>query len=419
MTSGNRDSRRDVFVSGQVIFRDTDVVPCLDLPGEPDYAEIESVCLSCMGAPLRATARKALTHDSCSFCESTGIGIAMQFDEFIELIELGLSGIYDAGSEVGNPPSDGGDGREWFSYAEVASAHCWEAVGDGDDDVRYFLFKAIENALGEKDINWTYVDNGFTRLTLRYGWEEFKRSVTEPAFEAHWVLNPDAFIAELQQILTDIPGIVRVLPAGTAFWRARPYNGDVPPFLVNGKQLGSAPNQFAKANRMSAEGVSMFYGSDEMATAIEEVKYGTNDSAAVGQFVSATKLTVVDLTDIGYEPSIFDPNERDDYYAVDFLYGFARDISRPITDPDVQYRPTQLLTAKIRKIPWATIDGIRFHSVAHRGGMNYVLFCTNEECGDPQDSHVRLQFDSASAIARIPLLYGGLRREVDRRTALA
>ncbi|WP_261879699.1 RES domain-containing protein [Mycobacterium marinum] len=346
-----------------------------------------------------------MTIDSCSFCESTGDRIAMDFDEFMELIRVGLFHLYDIGSEVGNPPSGGGDGRAWMDYTEVASEHCWEAVGSGDSDARFWLFKAIENSLGDTDPKWTYVDNGFPRLALRYGWEEFCRSVTESDFESNWVLNPDEFMGELQRILTWMPGILAELPVGSGFWRARPYEGTrtIPPFDLSASELGSAPSQFAKSNRMSTEGVSMFYGAEQLATAVEEVKYGASPSAAAGQFRSARPLLVVDLTGVNYEPSIFNRQERDDYYAATFLAGFAFDISRPASDPDRDYLPTQAVTAGIKAIPWETIDGIRFKSAVDRNGINYVLFCTNADCGESDADCATLRLDRTTVIPHIPL----------------
>lgn len=376
---------------------------CPDPPPEPNYAEIDAVCLACIGHPLREEARRVLTLDSCSFCEATGDSIAAGFDEFMELIKTGLFHLYDIGSEVGNPPSGGGDGREWLSYMEVASDHCWEAVGSKDPAARNALFKAIEDSLGDTDPHWTYVDNGFTRLHLRYGWREFRESVTESDFESHWVLNPDEFIGELQKILTWMPGIVVDLPSGAALWRARIYDGGTtPPFELSAKELGSAPTDSAKPNRMSGEGVSMFYGAEQLTTALKEVKYDESTSAAAGQFLTARPLRVVDLTEVSYEPSIFHPLERGDYYAATFLAGFAFDISLPASDAR-DYLPTQAVTEGIRAIPWDKIDGIRFRSAVDPGGINFVLFCDNDDCGESDDDSATLLLDSTTIIPPKPI----------------
>ena len=359
--------------------------------------------MACISRPIRDRAGGALTADHCSFCQSTGTGIAIDFFEFMGLIKEGLFHLYEVGSEVGNPPTGGGDGRVWMDYTEVASEHCWEAVGSDNDEVRYAIFKAIENALGEIDPNWTYVDNSFPRLALEYGWRGFKRSQSDPDFESNWILDPDDFLGKLQQILTWMPGVMRDLPIGSAFWRARPYSGTHPSFTLTGRDLGSAPSSSAKANRMSAAGVSMFYGAELLSTSVEEVKYGTSTAAAAGRFVSAVPLRVVDLTEVTYEPSIFDANERNDYYAASFLAGFAFDISRPISDSDRDYLPTQAVTTGIREIPWDTINGIRFRSAVDPGGINYVLFFANEECGEADQDGAVLQLDPSTVVAHISL----------------
>jgi hypothetical protein len=101
---------------------------------------------------------------------------------------------------------------------------------------------------------------------------------------------PDECIDELLKMLVHLPGSLCHLPEGTAFWHARPYFEDEPTFPLTGKALGSAPNEHAGANRMSPEGMSMFYGSDELETALEEVKCADHPRAAADQFRTAREL---------------------------------------------------------------------------------------------------------------------------------
>lgn len=365
-------------------------MPCGDSPDEFDIARAEAVCLACMGEPLRQAAAELLSEDRCSFCEAVSgsdhTPIAVPFDEFMGLIRAGLFAVYDIGSEVGNPPSDGGDGRRWFTSDEVAQEHCWDAVAEGPhaDD----LFGVIEYWVGEIDPWWTYQSNGWTKAILPFGWKGYKESVLAPEAESRYsgglVPPPEEFIDKLLKMLLLLPGLICDLPTGSAFWRARPY--DERTFPLTGKALGSAPTEWAQANRMSPKGVSMFYGSDELETAIAEVKYGDHPWAAAGQFRTACELRIVDLSSLPYAPSIFDPTQREDYHAIEFLWEFANDISQPVTNAAIDYRPTQALTADIRSMPYDQIDGIRYRSAARSGGTSYVLFFDNNQCGEADDA---------------------------------
>ncbi len=175
--------------------------------------------------------------------------------------------------------------------------------------------------------------------------------------------------------------VLPIVPAGTKLWRVRPHDHPDPEFVPSGKELGSAPETAARNNRFSPDGVSMFYGSDELETALLEVDYSTCPYATAGQFQTMKDLVLLDLTDVKWFPSIFDPAEARYYYEADFIRGFGDEIRRPL-EKDEDYRPTQRVVAEGILRFSEPIDGIRFKSAKHSERYNYVLFFGKEACGD-------------------------------------
>ncbi|WP_185993506.1 RES domain-containing protein [Rhodococcus sp. KBS0724] len=362
-----------------------------------------------MGKPIidsaRGVARDAEYEDednpifeSCSFCNNEvdpgGDNVAIAFDRYMELILNSLHWIYALGSEVGNPPTGGGDGLEWFSTTEVAEEHCWGAVAQGNVD----LFRAIEGSLPTD--YWTYKNFGWDKVELPFSWKRFNDLALNPSPLSYdpdsLILSPVRLMAKiLNYIAFDYDSLLRVIKPGTRIWRARTHSDEVPYFAATGAELGSAPAEHAKANRMSREGESMFYGADELATALVEIGYSEDRYATAGQFTPTRDLLVLDLTSIDYAPSIFSLAERRDFYPIDFLHRFSYDLSKPIgVNPEIGYLPTQLVTKSVREYEVEKIDGIRFNSSKPGCTANYILFFTNNDCRDSGNCVLRLDVAS-------------------------
>ncbi|WKX02059.1 RES domain-containing protein (plasmid) [Rhodococcus aetherivorans] len=332
---------------------------------------------------------------SCSFCDSevdpNGENVAISWAQYMELVREGLSTLFVTGTEQGNPPSDGGDGLEWLSVEDVLS-YCGDAIRDGPQ--AYDLEEAIRNELAE-DV-WTYRNFGWDQVEFKFGWERFKAdSQGSDHLNSEVVLSPEKLLGRLETIITvllnnDECDVLPIVPAGTKMWRVRPHEHPNPNFVPSGKELGSAPEVAARDNRFSPAGVSMFYGSDELETALSEIGYSECPYATAGQFQTTKDLVLLDLTDVDWFPSIFDPAEARYYYEADFIRGFGEEIRRPLGEDDEDddeakakhYRPTQRVVAEGILRFSEPIDGIRFKSAKDPERYNYVLFFGNEACGD-------------------------------------
>lgn len=156
--------------------------------------------------------------------------------------------------------------------------------------------------------------------------------------------------------------------------------------------VGTAPAKNVQNNRMSEAGDMMFYGAEDINTAINEV--GKNEKypsypLTVGTFHSNKRFLILDLSCLGEWqcPSIFDignANKRSSWF---FLRKFMECISQPkeTTDSDDFYKPTQVFTKYIQRK--TSLQGIKFRSSKTKQGC-YVLFVVNRDCLDSEDKMV-------------------------------
>ncbi|MGR6584754.1 RES family NAD+ phosphorylase (plasmid) [Rhodococcus qingshengii] len=364
-----------------------------------------------MGEPLRESARDIadsadadnedcpLLYD-CSFCDNLvdpkGPNTAILWGEFIDLIRTGLRTLYVEGSENGNPPTGGGDQQRWFTWDELVQDHGWAAVGEGGGH----LLRAIaEERAGEW---WTDKNFGWDKEGLPLAWKQLERLTQSPKPEPapdSVILTPASFLKQFDKIVTwHVPDSVRLEKAGLRLWRGRTHPNQDPAlhsepkkaWMPSGSALGSSP--VGGNNRFSPWGISMFYGAPELATALSELTSAEDRFVTAGEFVTQRNLLILDLTTVDYEPSIFSPGERGDYQAVQFLWHFTHEVSKPV-DPgedEGKYKPTQYVVQhgiqQIMVDGVDRIDGIKYHSAKLPGAINYVLFFDNMDCGDCDNS---------------------------------
>jgi RES domain len=143
-------------------------------------------------------------------------------------------------------------------------------------------------------------------------------------------------------------------------------------------ELGPPRGRLAKAGRMNASGVSVFYGALDEVTCIAEIRPPVGSRVVTGRFEVIRPLRLLDLDALTgiYEPgSYFDTRYGQNAARFSFLRSLGEILSRPVLpgDEEFDYLPTQVIAeylASRRKL-----DGIVFHS-AQTGheGQNVVLF---------------------------------------------
>ncbi len=169
--------------------------------------------------------------------------------------------------------------------------------------------------------------------------------------------------------------LIRSLGSETRVYRAREHGAREAP--GSAPLLGSPPTENSRANRMSPQGISMFYGAMDRPTALAETS-GIRTTAA---WVASQPLEVLDLCRLPAAPSPFNSSiGRNDREGMIFLHEFKNELRKPIArngQEGTEYVPTQVVTEYFRLATPA--QGILFPS-SRCDGDCCVLFLGNRSC---------------------------------------
>jgi RES domain len=144
---------------------------------------------------------------------------------------------------------------------------------------------------------------------------------------------------------------------------------------------------FASNSRMSPAGITMFYGSDDIATAVAEIgAHSSRRHAILGQFETTRDF---DPAQRHRTATRTEPLHRGwphpERYDLIFLHRFATDLGEPIAldgREHIEYVPTQVATEYLRYVSTNAVDGILYRS-AQNNGVCCVLFCDATNCIRP------------------------------------
>lgn len=209
----------------------------------------------------------------------------------------------------------------------------------------------------------------------------------------------------------DTQPVVRRVPSGTAYFRARKCNNPATfaEMLVDPlKHVGAPPPQKARAGRMNADGIAVFYCSEDRDTCIAEVR------PAIGEYVCSIKvlttkvLRILDLTRmerVAAELSYFDPGFAEKSLLNRFVRHLHRLVSQPVVpEHEVDYLITQAMAEYLAHVHQPPLSGIAFSSPQHKGGLNVVLFARDAR-GRGQVFPVEYEADSIEACHINEILY--------------
>ena len=144
--------------------------------------------------------------------------------------------------------------------------------------------------------------------------------------------------------------------------------------------LGPPPSRFARAGRMNANGISMFYGASDKGVALAEVRPPVGSRALVGEFQLTRPVRLLDVTalqSVYVDGSIFDPNYLEQMSLAKFMARLSDRIMMPVMPDDepTEYLITQMIADYLARRPEPGLDGILFPSVQCPGEhRNVVLF---------------------------------------------
>lgn len=220
-------------------------------------------------------------------------------------------------------------------------------------------------------------------------WREFERTLkTEARFFSQTCETRlrDVFDGiELMKTAANEPLIIDAGP-GTrldAFFRARVIEGEDSQRAAierPDREIGPPPSHLAKDGRMNARGISVFYGSGDVKTALAEVRPPVGATVVTARFRVIRPLRLLDLTALGsvkVTGSVFDPAFAPRFERVTFLRSLSQIMTRPVlpSDEAFAYLATQAVADFLASRPAPPIDGILFPSVQTKSNaLNVVLF---------------------------------------------
>ena len=354
------------------------------------------VCGDCIGDDgIRGFIAANAEASRCSFCPSVSDEPnAAPLGEVGDYVNRCLRQEYGDAAD-GLLPWDGEEkdyfGGKWDSEELLTDVVELELPNDDDgvllDELVGYLDDITwceRNGLGLTDheyaqYSWDYFCDVVMRRR-RYFFLDFGPDPSEPE-----VYDPGHILRTIFNYADELR-LFKELPAGGQLYRARWEEPGAQ--LETPQELGPPPEEKAtQANRMSAPGIVMFYGCDEMDTALLEVAQEPG-LFAVGCWRLLRPANVLDLTDIPPVPALFDYDplggQDDSRRALIFLHHVAEQISRSIARDDrvhVEYVPTQVVTEFVRtRVRWrrANIDGIKYTSSVLPERACYVLFANQE-----------------------------------------
>jgi hypothetical protein len=242
---------------------------------------------------------------------------------------------------------------------------------------RYFDFDAA--AMGDQteyDSELTYVESHVDVRDLQEDWSALEQEIkTRRRFFSRSAESGFARLFDGVHSLTTRDGrtVVRVIGPDTdipALFRGRSFQSTArfDEALIEPERLvGSPATEHARAGRMNAQGVSVFYGATSEALALAEVRPPVGSRVITGRFDLLRPLTVLDveaLETVLVTGSLFDPNFATQLERAAFLARLARRIRMPVMPDDeaTDYLVTQAMADFLSDRLEPPLDGIAYGS---------------------------------------------------------
>ena len=370
-----------------------------DDPLKPD--ETRFVCHGCIGDKLLAeqVARKG-TQSVCSYCQLSKAALTLAdlsnrihqvLEEFFEPIPIQYE------DDV-VPPEDNLT-QQWRDYLEDTEtvigriANLKRCIAS---DVRDNLFNKVASAVnieeGEENPyshRMLYLERETDSTDFRLAWREFREEIHSRArfFGASTEGRLDEIFANLTSLTTfwGDTAIREIKPGGkdSSFWRARTVYSDSEleeTLKSPSQELGPPPSNKARAGRMNAEGIPVFYGALEDETCVSEIRAPVGSLVVLAKFDLLKPILIVDLdalSEVYSEISYFHPHYIEERSRERFLRDLVKEIGRPVMPHEEahEYLATQIVSEYLANRVRPQLHGMLFRSSQTGGsGRNVVLF---------------------------------------------
>ena len=295
--------------------------------------KVKRLCYACVGEQyLHDEMLSQGVRGTCDYCgqirESYDIG------DLAERIQAAFAQHYVRTSD--QPTSE-----QYMLLSDRESDYDWERDGEpvvyaimNSADMPEAAAKDIQEILEDEHGDWDaakvgeetefssdsyYEERGTSDEAWQAEWRRFERSLkTEARFFSQSAAKHLASVFDGIDSMRARGGRPLVVAAGPAtsiqsVYRARVFQSEEKlraALCRPDLELGPPPPPHARAGRMNAQGISVFYGANDPSVAIAEVRPPVGSQVAVAQFEIVKPLRLLDLTAlraVRVEGSIFDP----------------------------------------------------------------------------------------------------------------
>lgn len=362
------------------------------------------ICQICVGEPyLNNLIEKEGVVDKCSYCHEDDEA-CVKLEELANYIEGAFERHYCRTSDQPDMYESMllGDRElsyEWYRHGEPVLDAISEATKISEDvaqdvlDVLENRYADFESAqMGEEcefDSESYYEPKDSEDDEFAFEWRAIEHSLKSKV--RFFNKSAEAFLERLfkniEGRVTDDghPVVVSAGPEATlqSFFRGRVFHksNEVDDAMIRPDlHVGPPPEKLARAGRMNANGISMFYGASDEKVALAEVRPPVGSRALVAEFKltrSIKLLDVASLQSVYVEGSIFDPDYLEQMSLAKFLGRLSDRITMPVMPDDepTEYLITQMIADYLALQTVPGLDGILFPSVQCPGDhRNVVLF---------------------------------------------
>jgi RES domain/HEPN/RES N-terminal domain 1 len=365
---------------------------------DAEDAEDTRVCYDCIGDRfLSEEVRSQGARAKCTYCRTTRESVSLK-----ELADR-IDGVIE--SDFSLTPTEPQDGYElamakedgWVrpglpvndliqdiaGVNEAIATDVQEHLSDRSD---YDAKEGEEDPYGDEAC---YAEKGADEWDLRETWDFVRREVRFRSrfFSSHAQEALNEIFGDIKTLCTSegAPAIREIKPSDEDryLYRARVAFSDSDLKDILGdpvKGLGPPPSRNARAGRMNAAGISVFYGARDEETCIAEARAPVGSYVVTGRFEIIRPVRLLDfdvLNQVYVQGSHFDPKFHTRRGRAAFLERLVREVSRPVMprDEEFEYLPTQAVSEYLASCVEPRLDGIVFHSSQTADeGRNVVLF---------------------------------------------
>jgi RES domain-containing protein/HEPN superfamily RES-like protein len=361
------------------------------------------ICWKCIGEDyLSAEVKREGDKEVCSYCGHTRRSISIE--QLSDRIDTALKEHY---RRTASEPDDfesmmmrDGD-YSWQREGDRVTTVIRDAAGIKEkpaEHVRQILEERHHHAR-HKDEEWVsenpfgdeahYEEKDVDDEEFQVEWFAFRRSLRTEARlfnqAAERVLDSIFDGLATHRTHNREPVLVDAGPgqALSALYRARPFQSDddLDEALKRpDRELAAPPPHLAKAGRMNAHGIAVFYGATEAEVARAEIRPSVGSKVLIGKFAIIRALRLLDveaLRSIFVDGSIFDPAFLQRRKKAKFLESLSERITQPVMPDDepFEYLVTQAIADYLATRGDPACDGIIYASAQDgKEKKNVVLF---------------------------------------------